>query len=572
MDQHLQKAFICGVERIAAWSDLLDHINVFPVADGDTGRNLIISLTPLREIDSGRDIISRNLLLSARGNSGNIAAQFFSGFLTANAIDYLPRAAKLGKDKAWQAISYPVQGTMLTIFDTLVSEMEQGLNGNSKKRINEIIDHLEEAVQSTSKLLPILKQAGVVDSGALGMFIFLEGFLKTLINQTDNFRPIQTTFKGKLQISSAFHEASENIYCVDTVIQSDKNAEEKVKKLSSSGSNVVIIPHENYLKVHLHTGNRAHTRKMVESLGEVIQWNEDHIGNQVSAFKHQSIHQAIHIMTDAAGSLTRDDSQQLGITLLDSYISVGRKSLPETFFTPSELYAAIRNGEKASTSQASVFERHQYYQSVLHQYGKALYLCVGSVYTGNYDIAMKWKELNDPDDNFIVMDTGTASGCLGAIVIATAKYSAKSDNPDDVITYAKRAVEKCQEYVFLDKLKYLAAGGRLSKTSAFLGDILKKKPVISPLSDGATKAGILQNKDEQIAFALEKLNHSTPNDSSPFIMLEYSDNHDWVRDIVKQAITGHYPNAEIILQPLSLTSGVHMGPGTWAIAFLPEEV
>jgi DegV family protein with EDD domain len=232
----------------------------------------------------------------------------------------------------------------------------------------------------------------------------------------------------------------------------------------------------------------------------------------------------------------------------------------------------MRNGEKVSTSQASTFERHQYYQSVLHQYGKVIYLCVGSVYTGNYEIAMKWKEENDPDNSLVVIDTGTASGRLGSIVIATAKFSTKTDDPGAVIAFANRAVQKCEEYVFLDKLKYLAAGGRLSKTSAFFGDLLKKKPVISPLPEGAAKAGILQNSEEQLAFALEKLDKSISKGSSPFIMLEYSDNQEWVQDVATNEIQNHYPSAEIMLQPLSLTSGAHMGPGTWAIAFLPEDI
>ena len=75
------KALITGVERISAWVDLLDQINVFPIADGDTGRNLKISLSPLRQVEKEIEKKTQALLLSARGNSGNIAAQFFSGFL-----------------------------------------------------------------------------------------------------------------------------------------------------------------------------------------------------------------------------------------------------------------------------------------------------------------------------------------------------------------------------------------------------------------------------------------------------------------------------------------------------------
>ena len=108
MKPDFQKAHIAGVERVAAWSDVLDDINVFPVADGDTGRNLITSLTPLRYLDKDRDNTIHRLMLSARGNSGNIAARFFAGFLTAESYEHLLQAAKFGRDQAWQAVNNPI--------------------------------------------------------------------------------------------------------------------------------------------------------------------------------------------------------------------------------------------------------------------------------------------------------------------------------------------------------------------------------------------------------------------------------------------------------------------------------
>jgi DegV family protein with EDD domain len=195
---------------------------------------------------------------------------------------------------------------------------------------------------------------------------------------------------------------------------------------------------------------------------------------------------------------------------------------------------------------------------------------VGSVFTGNYDVAVNWKSRNDPDDRLTVIDTGVASGRLGTIVIATARYSAQTGNPEAVINFAQNAVETCEEYVFLDKLKYLAASGRLAKSSAFLGDVFHVKPIISPTAEGAKKVGAVKNRSGQLRFAFEKLEGAFDSKSAPFIMLQYSDNGQWVNDTVKKEIQAHYPAAEIRLQPLSLTSGVHMGPGTWGIAFLPE--
>jgi DegV family protein with EDD domain len=569
MTPDFQKAHIAGVERVAAWSDVLDDINVFPVADGDTGRNLKISLTPLRYLQNDPEETIHKLLLAARGNSGNIAARFFSEFLAADSCASLAQAAKSGRDRAWQAVSKPMPGTMLTVLDTLVDFLATSNFENKTEYVDKIIDLLEEAVKSTPELLPKLKQAGVVDSGALGMYIFLEGFFKSLIGRHNEFRPISAIFQGLLEISSAYRVEMKEGYCVDAVIQLDKDAEDKVSRLTRYGENVVVIPHKDYLKVHLHTGNSRDARAQIESLGDVIHWNDDNLGSQIREFTRPHPRGAIHIMTDAAGSVTRQDSRELGLTLLDSYITAGEKSLPETLFSPAELYRSMRQGVRVSTSQASVFERHQYYQRVLTQYPRVLYLCVGSVFTGNYDVAVEWKAGNDPDDRLTVIDTGAASGRLGAIVIACARYAAQTSDPAAVINFAQRAVEKCEEYVFLDRLKYLAAGGRLAKSSAFFGDVLRVKPVISPTAEGARKVGAVKNRNGQFKYALEKLARAFDKDSAPFIMLEYSDNCDWVNEAVKKEIRARYPSAEIILQPLSLTSGVHMGPGTWAMAYLP---
>ncbi len=570
MPHDFKKAFISGVERVAAWSDILDEINVFPVADGDTGRNLVISMTPLRQLNNDPENTINRLLLSARGNSGNIAARFFSGFLKADSFADLPAAAESGRDRAWQAVNKPVAGTMLTIFDELAEFLKKDNIEDKNEYVSQVITHLEKATLSTNKLLPKLEQAGVVDSGALGMYIFLESFFNTLIGRQEKLISITKKFKGFLQISSSFQEESEAGYCVDTVVRFDNTKRGNVSSLSEFGESVVVIENEDYLKVHLHTDNREEARKKIESIGDVVNWTDDNMDRQIKKFKRQSKHKPIHIMTDAAGSVTREDSNNLGFTLLDSYILAGDKSMPETHFPSSELYKSMRDGVKVSTSQASVFERHQYYQRILSQYKEVLYICVGSVYTGNYDIVMEWKRKNDPDNRLKVIDTGVPSGRLGIIVIATARHAMKSDDSASVIRYAKRAVDLSDEYIFLDRLKYLAAGGRLSKTNAVFGDMFKVKPIVRPTSEGVKKVAAVRNREGQLKFALDKIEKIMNPDSSPLIMLQYTDNRSWVDNIVKEEIIKLLPLCEIILQPLSLTTSVHTGPGTWALAFLPE--
>ena len=568
MDTLFAQALVTGVERVTAWADLLDDINVFPVADGDTGRNLVVSLSPLRRISLGREKIIRELLLSARGNSGNIAARFFSGFLMADAVHNLTGPVREGRDRAWQAVSNPKPGTMLTVFDALVKAVEEPPATYDHLWRERVLRELEGAVLSTPELLPRLKAAGVVDAGALGIFLYLDGFFNTLMENGEGYRPITEIFRDHLKISPFFQENGETGYCVDTVLHMGGDDEQTAKRLSAIGESVVTLRDGEYLKVHLHAPDGNKVRGDLAAIGDVVRWSVDDLGAQVHSFRRRRVEQAIHIMTDAAGSVNRENMAELGVTILDSYITVGEKCLPEAHFTPEELYAAMRRGDRVSTSQASVCERREHYESVLQRYPQVLYLCVGSVFTGNYTVALEWKKTNDPSDRFTILDTQAASGRLGILVVATARFARETRDAEAVIRFARENAARCREYVFLDKLQYLAAGGRLSRSSAFFGDMLHMKPVISPLAEGAKKVGVVRNQTEQLAFALEKLAADLTGNEKALILLEYTDNIAWVKETVQPEISRRHPEAEILLHPMSLTSGAHMGPGTWAVAFL----
>ena len=569
MDESLKKSFIAGLERLVARAELLDSINVFPIADGDTGRNLSLSLAPLRNIGQPNEKIIHQLLLSARGNSGNIASQFFSDFCAAENLSQLSELAKEGAKKAWQAVCNPRTGTMLSVFDALANALPQEITPD-KQTVENIIGSLEKAVHESYDQLPRLQEAGVVDAGALGIYIFFEGFFYTLAGIPDDCRPLNITFENRLRISQLFQENTDAGYCIDFVVKAPRYSPEEIKMITCTQEEVIIIPKGDFYKIHLHTDDREKIKNQISGLGNVVNWEDDNLACQIEEFRQSNTEKNLHIITDAAGSVTMKDARIYGFTLLNSYLTIGEQCLPETYFQPAELYNAMKKEIKVSTSQASVYERNQFYESALERFEKVLYLCVGSVYTGNYYAALKWIKDHNKQENFMIMDTGAASGRLGLIALATARYLAETNDVKDTVVFARKAVKNCEEYIFLDKLQYLAAGGRLSKTSAFFGEMLNMKPVISPLPEGAKKVGTVKNQEDQVKFALTKLDASIIDDSKALIMLEYSDNKNWVEKTVQKTIAEHYPEAKIIVQPLSLTSGAHMGPGTWGVAFLPE--
>jgi DegV family protein with EDD domain len=567
----LMNALALGYERIVAWADILDRINVYPVPDGDTGRNLAITLGACRNISGDPDALSREILLSARGNSGNIVASFLAGFLTCKDLSSLPASAEAGRNIAYRAVPNPQQGTMISLFDTLVTSLKKNPPEETGRWVEAVIRDLEETVKNTREQLPELKKAGVVDAGALGMLVFLDPLLNALAGRAVKPSLFTDDLKDSFNVSESWQERNFQGYCFDVLLKIDQEEQEVVKHVLDVGESVVAMPHGECLKVHLHATDRERVKQDLTSLGAILSWAEDDLAEQTFRFSEPRKKQAIHILTDAAGSITRDQAHSLGITLLNSYIAVGNRFLPETYVDPSLLFAAMKAGAKVSTGQASAVERQECYNNVMKTHDRVLYLCVGSFYTGNYDVAIRWKAENDPEDRMTILDTGVASGKLGLVARAAAELSLFVNDPMEVIAFARGAIQKVQEYIFLDTLQFLAAGGRMSKTGAFFGDVLRIKPIISPFPDGARKIGVVRSTRDQVKFAFRHLEQDVPKDQKATLLLEYTDNREWLEGEVKPEIERRFPLVRVILQSLSLTSASHMGPGSWGVAFLIED-
>jgi len=567
----LMNALALGYERIVAWADILDRINVYPVPDGDTGRNLAITLAACRNISEDPDSLSREILLSARGNSGNIVAGFLAGFLTYKDLSSLPASAEAGRDLAYRAVPNPQQGTMISLFDTLVTSLKKNPPEETGRWVEAVIHDMEETVRNTREQLPELKKAGVVDAGALGMLVFFDPLLNTLAGRAVKPSLFTDDLKDSFNLSGTWQDRKYQGYCLDVLLKIEHEEQEVIKHIMEVGESVVAMPDGECLKVHFHTTDRERVRQDLTAIGAILSWAEDDLAEQTFRFSEPRKKQTLHIMTDAAGSMTRDLAQSLGVTLLNSYIAVGNRFLPETYVDPSQLFAAMKAGAKVSTGQASALERHECYNNVMKFYDRVLYLCVGSFYTGNYDVAIRWKAENDPENRMTIIDTGVASGKLGLIARAAAELSLTVNDPLEVIAFARGAIQKVQEYIFLDTLHFLAAGGRMSKTGAFFGDVLHIKPIISPYPDGARKIGVVRSTRDQVKFAFRRLEQNILKDQKATLLLEYTDNRVWLEGEIKPEIERTFPLVQVILQSLSLTSAAHMGPGSWGIAFLTED-
>jgi hypothetical protein len=503
----------------------------------------------------------------ATGNSGNIAAAFFSGLLESQSVDDLATLAAEGRMRARRAVADPKDGTMLSVFDSL-SEILARCVPFTASSCDIILTALQQTVLTTAQTLPDCRSAGVVDAGALGMYIFFDGFFRTLTGQGGKSPSLFTLFPGRLAVAADFHPPATEAYCVDAILQSTDGSLLNQAAVAELGESVVIVPEHSRLKIHIHTADPHQLRARLAGLGQVVGWSDEPLA---IVGEGRGLDPAprgcLHIMTDAAGSLSRDLARHHRITLLDSYILSGDMARPETLCAPETIYGLMRQGHRVTTAQASLAERHQHYHSVCEEYGRTLYLCVGSAFTGNYGAALAWQREQGRDQVLEVIDTGAASGRLALIALLTSRLAARTENAEAVRALARNLVDNCREYIFIDTLRYLVAGGRVSKAGGFFGDLLHLKPVISPAREGVRRVGLVRNREAQLDFALDKAGTEIEVPNRAVLLLQYSDNQAWVSEVARPQLQALLPQAEILVVPLSLTSGVHMGPGTWSLAF-----
>lgn len=278
--QLLQKAFIAGAYNLERNKDYINELNVFPVPDGDTGSNMSLTImAAAREVSAlenpSMDELSKKIssgsLRGARGNSGVILSQLLRGFckeikgkkqITVSVLaDGFVRAV----ETAYKAVMKPKEGTILTVAKGVaekaveLSEMDMDFETLGQ----EILDHGNEVLKQTPELLPVLKEAGVVDSGGQGLMEFLTGAYNGLTGKEEIKEPVTFGGAAKAQTMSSEEIDTSHIkygYCTEFIIMLEKeyNAEIEAKFkefLTSIGDSLVVVSDDEIVKVHVHTNH-----------------------------------------------------------------------------------------------------------------------------------------------------------------------------------------------------------------------------------------------------------------------------------------------------------------------------
>lgn len=276
--QKIKGAFLAGASLLYKNREYVNELNVFPVPDGDTGTNMSMTLKSACEAvnavetDNIEDVckaIASGSLRGARGNSGVIMSQILRGFTNHIKdkkelnVDILLDAIKVAKETAYKAVIKPKEGTILTVIRALAEEAEnvQGSDLSDIEKLEKVVENGDLLLSKTPDMLPILKEAGVVDSGGQGLMYFAHGVLSYLKGED-----VEIAFENK---SAKKHNVNVDIendqdikfgYCTECIVNTgtkfkDNATQEIIAYLESIGDSLVVVGDEQYIKIHVHTNH-----------------------------------------------------------------------------------------------------------------------------------------------------------------------------------------------------------------------------------------------------------------------------------------------------------------------------
>ena len=306
--QTLKEMFAAGTAWLEKSAPDINAINVFPVPDGDTGTNMMLTMQfALREVKSDSDSqacsvaksLAHGALMGARGNSGVILSQFFRGLakglegkISFDGGDFA-RALAGASRAAYRGIANPVEGTILTVLkDASKAAQEAGKNDAVLVSVLEAaVKAAEDSVARTPRLLPALRNAGVVDAGGQGLYVLLDGALQFLKGESHKiqYRRPRLVVAEKELAPRAAHMPTQletpNGYCTNLVVEGQNLNSDKIEKdLRKRGQSLIVTGDDSLVRIHIHSFKPGDILRYATKLGKLHDITINNMDDQYAEF------------------------------------------------------------------------------------------------------------------------------------------------------------------------------------------------------------------------------------------------------------------------------------------------
>jgi DegV family protein with EDD domain len=587
--KQLYYSFLAGAQRIFEHQKLLNKINVFPVADADTGTNLASTMRSIMDAIIPTDNLKQTAvamadaaLTGARGNSGIIFAQFLYGFsneINSNAtisIQSFAESMKKAVAYAYDAISNPVEGTILTVIKAWADYMYL-LKDQFDDFIKFLIEAYSKALESlasTTKQLEVLARAHVVDAGAKGFVFWLEGIIDFFTMGPE--QAMKASGVIAVEADEAVEMPHDQItfrFCTEALINGQDLDKHKLRNfIQHCGDSIVVAGTPQKVRVHIHTDFPAEVFSQLQKFGNITyQKVDDMVMQNEIQFNRKS---EIALVTDSSCDLPKDIIDQYQIHVVPLSVHFG-----ETYFldrltiNPPQFYAMQEmSDQNASSAQPASKEFQNKFEYLSTHYESVIGIHLSQGLSGTYSSSDKGSKdvIARTGKKIDVVNSKTLTGGLGLIVLRAARALENGASHEEVMAQMEDWKEKSFLRVSVLTLKYIIRSGRVSPFKSFVAKLLDLKPIIWIDREG--KASLFSKSFTEKS-SMKKLMNNIAQITKGKKVWEYAITHannpaaaQWYATQM-EALTGKKP---VYIDHASPAIAANTGPGIACISLMLE--
>ena len=582
------RAVVAGAGRVIRMAPQLNEINVFPVADHDTGSNMAATMRGLaagahmgkeRSLAKISAEIADSGLMDARGNSGSILVELFYGlaesFENRQRVTTLQfaEAAKHGAYRAARAVEQPKEGTILTVLQTwsdyLIREAEQ--ESDFLRLFDRSLSVAREAVEQTTTQLAVLGESGVVDAGAKGLLYFLEGIVDLLEKGiSDEELPLDELKTELGEHGPMADSCSKYRYCTECLITGKNLDRAKIRGVVESlGDSVVVAGSSRQTRIHVHTDVPGQIFDGLFPFGELQKQKIDDMARQQVASQRCAT-QEVAIVTDSGCDIPDNDFDDLNIHLVPHRVMFGKRDyMAKLTIGAKEFYEMLeKSKEHPQTSQPTPADYIRTFEFISSHFPKGLAILMSGKLSGTYQSGKQFA--SRVSDRIEVIDSKTCSVGQGIIVLEAARDARAGKPLAEIRANIDRRIRNTKSLLCVETLKYLTRGGRLGRLKGFVGQLLGMKPIFQFDEEGSLQLAGRALRGWSVHEALiDKVLELGSTMKLPRVAIAYADNLK-LADHCAEKLAKQLGPTEIMITPLSPVMGVHGGKNTLGIAILDE--
>ncbi len=586
-NKKLYLSFMAGAKEVLKQKNKLNEINVFPVADGDTGTNLASMMQTILN-ESKLDDTTRNslksiadaALIGARGNSGIIFAQYLNGFIIALSkeenditLEQFIASIEEAVPYAYEAINQPVEGTMITLMREW-GEFVVKIQDNVKD-FTDVLSrshtYLKERLEKTTDTLKVLKDNKVVDAGAKGFFHFIEGFMKFVkTGEMDDLYDDTFEEESKIPKNDGDWQAESYRYCTEALITGQNLKAKDIKvAMHPLGDSLVVAGNETKVRVHIHTDKPQDIFYRLRDFGHIEFQKVDDMKRQYELV-HQRKHDTL-LITDSIADLPQayiDDHQIYQIPL--NIMMEDSNYFDKLTITSERFYQFMDELDTyPSSSQPSPKQMENLLSYVSTYYKKIVILTVSAKMSGTYNVIHNAaKKIKEADIR--VIDSMQNSGAQGLLVMKAQEMIEAGAKLDTIEQTMQSLRQKVKILVSVKTLKYMVRSGRVSKVTGIVGKIANLKPVISIDDTGEgiifSKGLSLTSSNKKIQKHIEKIVKKSGIDRYAIVHAKAPKR----AQSYEKTYTDIIGKAPLYTMDISTIVAMNAGIGTVAIAYLEK--